>query len=186
MSAVRCPYCVRTRLVLAEKGIEHDVEEIDLSNRPDILRRRNPRNKVPVLIHDAFVLSESAVINEYLDEVFRDEPMMPEDAAGRALVRRLLVAFEDITDAYYDFRRGEDAWPALDAQLQRLDGWLDGREYLAGESYTLADPGCWPWFARMELQMDIDLAPYPNLSDWKRRLEERPAYAAELGLMPVA
>ena len=84
MSATRCPYCVRTRLVLAEKGIEYELEEIDLSNRPPILRARNPRNKVPVLIHDDLVLPESAVINEYLDEVFPDPPMMPDGPAERA------------------------------------------------------------------------------------------------------
>jgi glutathione S-transferase len=185
MSAVRCPYCVRVRLVLDEKGIEHTIDEIDLSNRPPRLREANSRNRVPVLIHGDLVLPESVVINEYLDEVFPDVPMMPEDAVGRGLVRRLLVVFEDVTDTYYDYRRDQSAWPALDAELQKFDGILAGREYLAGDQYTLADPGCWPWFARMELQMDIDLAAYPNIAAWKARLEQRPAYAAELGLTPA-
>ncbi len=186
MSAARCPYCVRTRLVLAEKGIDHEVEEIDLSNRPPILRQRNPRNKVPVLIHDDLILPESAVINEYLDELFPDPPMMPSDAAGRALVRRLIVGFEDLTDAYYAYRRSDQAWPELDAALQLADGWLDGREYMAGDVYTLAEPGMWPWFARLERMLGVDLSAYPNVAGWKSRLEARPAYAAELGLTPVA
>jgi glutathione S-transferase len=186
MSATRCPYCVRTRLVLAEKGIEHELDEIDLSNRPPILRARNPRNKVPVLIHDDLVLAESAVINEYLDEVFPDPPMMPSSPAERALVRRLIVGFEDLTDAYYAYRRSDAAWPQLDAALSAADAWLEGRAYMAGDAHTLADPGTWPWFARLELTLGVDLAPYPNLAAWKRRLDERPSYAAELGLTPVS
>lgn len=186
MSATRCPYCVRTRLVLAEKGIEYELEEIDLSNRPPILRARNPRNKVPVLIHDDLVLPESAVINEYLDEVFPDPPMMPDGPAERALVRRILVSFDDLTDAYYAYRRSDGAWPELDAALSTADAWLEGRQYMAGDAYTLADPGTWPWFARLQLMLGVDLAAYPNVAAWKQRLEERPAYAAELGLTPVS
>jgi glutathione S-transferase len=185
MSAVRCPYCVRVRLVLAEKGIEHEVQEIDLSHRPPILRRLNPRNRVPVLVHDDLALPESAVINEYLEEVFPQEPMMPGDPAARAVVRGLMVVFEDFSDAYYDYRRSSDAWPALGSELERLDALMEGREYLAGDSYTLAEPGYWPWFARLERTLGVDMTPYENLTAWKTRLERRPAYAAELGLTPA-
>src|SRR5437667_9954085 len=64
-----CPYCVRTRLVLAAKSIDHDTVDVDLSDRPPILRELNPRNRVPVIVHDGLVVSESEAINEYLDEI---------------------------------------------------------------------------------------------------------------------
>jgi len=181
-NAVRCPYCVRVRLVLAEKGIEHEVVEIDLADRDPILRTLNPRNRVPVLVDGDLVLPESAVINEYLEERFGEPRMMPEDAAGRALVRRLIVVFEDLSDAYYDFRRSPEALPALREQLRHLDGRLaDG--YLAGSQQTLAEPGYWPWVARIQATMGVDLSPYSNVQAWKARLDARPAYAAELALM---
>jgi glutathione S-transferase len=181
-SAVRCPYCVRVRLVLAEKGIEHEVVEIDLADRDPVLRTLNRRNRVPVLVDGDVVLPESVVINEYLEERFPEPRMMPADAAGRALVRRLIVVFEDLTDAYYDFRRSPDALPPLREQLRHLDGQLAGG-YLAGADLTLAEPGYWPWIARMQATMSVDLAPYPRLEAWKALLDARPAYAAELALM---
>jgi glutathione S-transferase len=66
--AERCPYCARVRIALAEKGIEHEVVAIDLSDRPAWLYEKNPLGKVPVIEEDTFVLPESAVIMEYLDE----------------------------------------------------------------------------------------------------------------------
>ncbi len=67
--AARCPYCARVRIVVADKGIELETVEVDLSNRPPWLLELNPPNgRVPVL-DNGFVLPESAVIMEYLDEL---------------------------------------------------------------------------------------------------------------------
>jgi glutathione S-transferase len=66
--ADRCPYCARTRIALAEKGVEYETVEIDLDDRPSWIYEKNPLGRVPVLEDDAFVLAESAVINEYLEE----------------------------------------------------------------------------------------------------------------------
>jgi glutathione S-transferase len=183
VNALRCPYCVRVRLVLAEKGVEHRVDEIDLADKPASLRRLNPRNRVPVLVQEDAVIPESAVVNEYLEEVFDDPPMLPSDPAGRAAVRRLIVAFEDFSGAYYAFRRSPDAWPDMAEQLDRLEATLDGGDFLAG-AYSLADPAYWPWFPRLERWLGADLSGYPRLAAWRQRLEARTAYAAELDVMP--
>ena len=66
--AARCPYCARVRIVLAEKGVEWETVEIDLENRPGWLYEKNPAGKVPVLEEDGWVLPESAVISEYVNE----------------------------------------------------------------------------------------------------------------------
>ena len=66
--ADRCPYCARVRIVLAEKGLEHETVVVDLDDRPAWIYEKNPLGRVPVLEEDAFVLPESAVINEYLEE----------------------------------------------------------------------------------------------------------------------
>ena len=55
-SADVCPYCVRTRLVLNGKGIEYDLVQVDLSDKPAWLRELNPRNRVPVMDVDGQVL----------------------------------------------------------------------------------------------------------------------------------
>jgi len=78
--AARCPYCARVRIVLAEKGLGYETVEIDLSDRPAWLYAKNPSGRVPVLEEDGgFVLPESLVIMEYLDERFPEPPFWPAD-----------------------------------------------------------------------------------------------------------
>ena len=59
--AARCPYCARVRIVLAEKDIEYETIEIDLSDRPAWIYEKNSTGRVPVVEEDAWVLPESAV-----------------------------------------------------------------------------------------------------------------------------
>ena len=107
--AARCPYCARVRIVLAEKGIEYETVEIDLRDRPAWLYEKNPIGKVPVIEEDTFVLPESAVIMEYLEERYPEPALLPADPAARALARLRIFRFDNaLGDAYYAFRRGED------------------------------------------------------------------------------
>ena len=66
--AASCPYCARVRIVLAEKEIPYETVEIDLADRPSWLYEMNPVGKVPVLDEDGWILPESAVIAEFLNE----------------------------------------------------------------------------------------------------------------------
>src|SRR3954452_554222 len=131
-SAVECPFCVRTRLVLDGKGIAYDLVEIDLRDKPPFLRELNPRNRVPVLDDDGTILYESEALNEYLDETRPETPMMPSDPAQRTRVRMLMRRFDDLSDAYSAARRDEPgARGELDGELAWLDRLLAGRPYLA-------------------------------------------------------
>jgi glutathione S-transferase len=182
-SAVDCPFCVRTRLVLDGKGLAYDVVEIDLRDKPPFLRELNPRNRVPVLDDDGAILYESEALNEYLEETRPETPMMPAGPVERTRVRMLMRRFDDLSDAYYAARRDEPGGrDQLDAELAWLDRLLAGRAFLAGDSYTLADPGWWPWIARMH-RVGVDVAQFPAVAAWSDRLAERPEYAAELSLL---
>ena len=77
-SAEVCPYAQRTRMVLVEKGVDFTLREVDLANKPDWFLEVSPYSKVPVIRHQGRVVYESANINEYLDEVYPEPPMMPE------------------------------------------------------------------------------------------------------------
>src|SRR2546423_628917 len=80
--AARCPYCVRVRIVLAEKRLSYDTVEIDLSDRPAWLYEKNPLGKVPVLEEEGgLVLPESEVIMEDLEERFPEPSLWPADPA---------------------------------------------------------------------------------------------------------
>ena len=106
--APRCPYCARVRIVLAEKSVETEVVEIDLSGRPAWLYEKNATGRVPVLEEDGRALPESAVIMEFLEERFPEPPLLPANLFDRAAVRLLIFRDKELTDPYYAFRRGED------------------------------------------------------------------------------
>ena len=73
--------------MLLEKGIDFILTEIDLDNKPDWFLKMSPYSKVPVIRHGEAIVWESAVINEYLEEVFPDPPLLPSDPLGRSTVR---------------------------------------------------------------------------------------------------
>ncbi|GMW06059.1 MAG: hypothetical protein AMXMBFR8_08560 [Nevskiales bacterium] len=86
-SFAACPYAQRTRMVLIEKGVDFELREIDVYNRPAWFHEVSPYGKVPVLRHEGRVVYESAIINQYLDEVFPQPPLLPADPWGRAQAR---------------------------------------------------------------------------------------------------
>ena len=182
--AARCPYCARARLVLAEKGVEYEPVEIDLEDRPAWIYEKNPTGRVPVLEEDTFVLPESAVIMEYLEERYPEPPLLPLDAAERALARVLIFRFDDLGKPYYAVRRGEDgARERLDRALAQLDGLLQAQPFLTGRGYGLADIAYVPWLLRAQASLGVDLSPWDAIGYWLERLLERPAVAVESELV---
>ena len=139
--APRCPYCARARIVLAEKGVQYETVTIDLGNRPAWLLEHNPpHGRVPVLEEDGWVLPESVVIDEYLEERYPDPPLLPADPGERAAARLLIFRFDDLGDPYYALRRGEpDAARALAASLAALDAFLAASPFMTGRAFGLAD-----------------------------------------------
>jgi glutathione S-transferase len=182
--ADRCPYCARVRIVLAEKGIEYETVEVDLDDRPAWIYEKNPLGRVPVLEEDTFVLAESAVIDEYLDDRYPDPPLWPADPADRALGRLLVFRFDSLSKPYYAVRRGEDgAREALDGALATLETVLQTQRFLSGREFGLADVAYVPWILRARDRMDVDLERFPALAEWVGRLEQRPSIAAELDVV---
>ena len=182
--ADRCPYCARLRIALAEKGIEYETVEVDLDDRPAWIYEKNPLGRVPVLEEDTFVLAESAVIDEYLDDRYPDQPLWPAYPADRALGRMLVFRFDELSKPYYAVRRGEDgARERLDSALATLDAVLQEQEFLSGREFGLADIAYVPWILRARDRMEVDLGRFPALAEWVGRLEQRPSIAAELGVV---
>ncbi len=182
--ADRCPYCARVRIVLAEKGVEYESVVIDLDDRPAWIYEKNPLGKVPVLEEGDFLLPESAVIDEYLEERYPEPALWPADPGERALGRLLVFRFDGLSKPYYALRRGEDgARERLDNELRKLDVILEARPFLTGRDYGLADIAYVPWILRARDPMGIDLGAFPALAGWVERLSRRRAIAAELELV---
>ena len=182
--ADRCPYCARVRIVLAEKGIGYETVTVDLDDRPAWIYEKNPLGKVPVLEEGEFVLPESVVINEYLEERYPEPPLWPADPGERAEGRLLVERFDSLSRPYYALRRGdEDARDRLDEQLSLLDGLLPGRPFLTGREFGLADAAYLPWILRAESNLGVDLVAHPALADWVERCGGRPSVSAERALL---
>jgi glutathione S-transferase len=183
--AARCPYCARVRIVLAEKDVEFETVEIDLSDRPAWVYGKNPSGRVPIVEEeDGRPLPESAVIMEFFEDRFPEPALLPEDPADRAFVRLLIFRDDDFTDPYYAFRRGEEgAEEEFGAALMQLNVALAERPFLGGAEYGLADIAFVPWLLRARDMLGVDLGRFSSLSAWIERLEERPAIAAEAGIV---
>jgi glutathione S-transferase len=167
--AARCPYCARVRIALAEKSIVPETIEIDLSDRPAWIYELNPAGRVPVL-DDEFVLPESLVIMEYLDEAYPDHPLLPVEISERAQARLEVHRFDDdLGDDYYAFRRGDAN--SLAEKLGALE--------LGQSLYT--DIAFVPWVIRARDMLGVELP--ARLAGWLDRLAERPSIAAEIAVV---
>lgn len=148
ISTAGCPYSQRTKIVLAAKGIDARIREIDLKMPPADFLARSPLAKVPVLVHGDESLVESTVINEYLDEVIPAMPLRPNDPALRARMR-FLVALEDthVVPAFYRLVTAQDEHSiarAIERYRDALDQFeslalQNGTPFMLGDEPTLAD-----------------------------------------------
>jgi glutathione S-transferase len=187
----------KVRIVLIEKGLEFEPVTIDLAKKeqknPDYLKI-HPFGQVPALDDDGFVLYDSTIINEYLEDEYPHPPLLPEDSEGRARARLM----EDFRDNHFnpyfveiihetrkpegerDSKVMEHAKAEIAKAFDRIEKELLGREYLAG-SYSLADIAYMPNIALLE-RFSIPVDPkYKNMLAWMERLKARPSYAASAG-----
>jgi len=186
-----CPFAHRVRLALAEKGVAAEPIEIDLKNKPASFARISPNGRVPLLLHGEVKLWESTVINEYLDEVFPDPPLMPASLADRALAR-VWVKFADerLYSATHSFifTREKEARRKLAAEMLDSVWFLEnevmakrpgGGPYVFGDRFTLADIALYPWFEQAGALEQLSEFRLPlgcvGLSEWRRAVSGRKA-----------
>jgi glutathione S-transferase len=185
-----CPYAHRVRLALAEKGLTAEQIEIDLKNKPADFAALSPHGHVPLLVHGGLRLWESAVILEYLDEAFPEQPLMPSRPAERAKARlwidfansRLLAATHRMI-----FTTDESSRRGLVADMiesvRHLEREMTERPqdgpYLLGADLSLADIALHPWFeqaATLERFSPFRMpADCPGVARWRDAMSSRPA-----------
>ena len=184
----------RVKIALAEKGLKWEGVRVRLAQReqkkPEFLRL-NPYGKIPVLVEDGKVLFESCIINEYLDEIYPDPPLMPKDPYLRGRGRVLVDYALNFMHEPYWALRGEMRKPeaernaAIAADNRRrladllpyLETALDDKPYFLG-ALSLTDIAIVPRFLRMEEYGGLNAATAPKLAAWLARMKERPSVKA--------
>jgi glutathione S-transferase len=180
--------------LLAELGIP--CERVDYGgpfggNKDPAYLKLNPNGVVPTLIDGETVVWESNTILRYIANRFGPTPLYPAEAAPRALCERWMdwqlgALNAPITQLYIALirtpadQRNPHAVATLTAQVgahfKLIDGWLEGRTYLAGDDLTLADIAlgmfAYRWFT-LEVVRGPDLT---RVNTWYARLQARPAY----------
>jgi glutathione S-transferase len=186
-----CPYVQRAAILLAEKGVDFERVDIDLSNKPDWFLKLSPLGKVPVLVVEQDgkeeVLFESAVIAEYLDETLepRLHPADPlEKARHRAWIEFASATLADIYGYYTapDETGFFNKQEAIAAKFQRLEEQLGKDPYFAGGRFSLVDAAFAPAFRYFDLFDRITggvlFEGRPKLTAWRAALRNRPSVRA--------
>ena len=183
--------CYKVRLLLAHLGLAYERREVsvtDRSDRPELLGNLNPALRVPTLVlDDGRPLAESDAILCYFAD---GTPYLPDDRYERAQVLQWLF-FEQyshepniavvrfwvaIADAPAPKAELEARRRGGHAALRAIDSHLaDGRTFLVGERYTIADIALYA-YTHVAPEGGFDLEPYPAVRAWLERVATQPGH----------
>jgi glutathione S-transferase len=191
------------RMFLAEKGITIPTREVDImgaENRRPPYTERNPGGQLPALeLDDGRCIGETVAIWEYLEEKHPKPPLIgatPEERAETRMWQRRVEL--NITEHLYNgFRFAEgkelfknrmrvlpEAAPGLKAiaqdKLKWLDGLMEGRQYICGDRFTIADIIL---YCALDFGSGVAQALDPslkNINAWFQRVNARPSATASL------
>ncbi len=183
--------CYKVRLLLAHLGLEYetvDVSVADRSRRQELLGDLNPGLRVPTLVlDDGRPLGESNAILWYFAE---GTGFVPEDPYERAQVLQWMF-FEQYSHEPYiavvrfwlRYSGTPERFTELVAEkmkagyvaLDAMERHLDGRTFLVGERYSIADISLYA-YTHVAHEGDFDLGPYPAIRAWLERVASQPGH----------
>ena len=155
-SGTTCPFSQRCRIVLFEKGMDFQIIDVDLFNKPEDLAVMNPYNRVPVLVERDLILYESNIINEYIDERFPHPQLMPADPVMRARARLFLFRFEQelFTQVqvleHGTVKQQEKARFIIKENLTQIAPIFAKQKYMLGDEFSMLDVAVAPLLWRLE------------------------------------
>jgi RNA polymerase-associated protein len=185
-SGTSCPFSQRCRNVLYEKGMDFQIIDVDLFNKPEDLAVMNPYNQVPVLVERDLILYESNIINEYIDDRFPHPQLMPADPVMRARARLFLFRFEQEMFSHIDViehgnqRAADKARAIIRDNLAQIAPVFAKQKYMLGDEFSMLDVAIAPLLWRLDyygIQLPKQCAP---LMKYAERLFSRPAFIDSL------
>lgn len=179
-----CPFVQRSVITLKHKSIPFERTYIDPSDPPAWFRDRSPTGKVPLLIVDEdTALFESAVINEYLDEISPPR-LMPDEPLGRARARAWIAFASDMIMGFHRWMTAPDEETFRDARneaakgLTQLEQQCRAEPFFMGSDFTLLDSTVAPLLMRYDLVRDPESPwqpeQFPNLARWWQHVSQLP------------
>jgi RNA polymerase-associated protein len=156
------PFSHRCRIVLFEKGMDFEVIDVDLNNKPEDLSILSPYSDCPVLEERDLVLTDPNIINEYIDERFPHPQLMPADPVMRARARLFLKDMENELFIHMknieakESKVQENARKVVTNTLIQLNPILDKQEFLLHDEYSMLDVAMAPLLWRLD-HYDIKL-----------------------------
>ncbi|KAJ0780240.1 putative glutathione transferase [Helianthus annuus] len=173
------PFVTRVKIALNLKGINYEFIQEDLDNKsPDLLKYNPVYKKVPVLLHNGNPISESLVIIEYIDEVWKGVPIMPNDAYEKAQARFWATFIADkCHPALFKAIRShgeEQAVAEAHELLQFLENELNvkGTKFFGGDNINLVDICAGyiaHWVVAAEEALGIEVVTkdkFPKIAEW--------------------
>ena len=185
-SGTTCPFSQRCRNVLYEKGMDFQIVDVDLHNKPEDLAVMNPYNQVPVLVERDLILYESNIINEYIDDRFPHPQLMPADPVMRARARLFLYRFEHEMFSHVETlekgnqRSADKSRAAIRDNLAQIAPVFAKQKYMLGDEFSMLDVAIVPLLWRLDYY-DIQLAKQAApLMKYAERLFSRTAFIDSL------
>lgn len=194
------PFSRKVQLALTEKNLDFGIEIEKVWERRTEFLAMNPAGDLPVLVEDnGTTFSNSQVICEYLDEVYKDRNLLGEDPVQRSEVRRLVNWFDrkfhkEVTEYLHGeklmktiLQSGEPHGPSIRAgraninyHLDYIGFLMDRRKWLAGDSFSLADISAVSQLSVIDYMGDVPWAQHEPAKKWYDSTLERAGYSAVL------
>ncbi|MGV3345802.1 stringent starvation protein SspA [Enterobacteriaceae bacterium LUAb1] len=177
----------QVRIVLAEKGVSVEIEQVERDNLPADLIDLNPYHTVPTLVDRELTLWESRIIMEYLDERFPHPPLMPVYPVARGESRLMMHRIEN--DWYSLMRKveqgscqeAESARKQLREELLAIAPLFARTPFFMSEEFSLVDCYLAPLLWRLpQLGIEIAGSGSKELKAYMTRVFERDAFLASL------
>lgn len=186
--------CHKVRLMLNFLALSYQTQPVNLvggeQRSPDYLRL-NPFGQVPVLADDGLIIRDSQAILVYLAKRYGGEPWWPDDAFRLAQVAAWLsTAANEIANGpamlrvHHKFGRAIDvskAQQTAEKVLNIIDLHLESRDWLVGETLSIADIAAYPYLA-LAPEGGIDIGAYPKIVAWFQRIRALPGYVPMPGM----
>jgi stringent starvation protein A len=186
-SGTTCPFSQRCRFVLFEKGMDFEIRDVDLFNKPEDINVMNPYGQVPILVERDLILYESNIINEYIDERFPHPQLMPADPVMRARTRLFLFNFERELFVHVQVLENSNNQKAIEKgratirdRLTQLAPIMLKNKYMLGDDFSMLDVALAPLLWRLDhYGIDLPKTAAPIMK-YAERIFSRPAYIEAL------